>query len=462
MATVRRLPLTSDSTDGYRTRFVLEPMGVGTSELEALTSLFCRIAERHWMLTIPLWNAIADEEKKVKGSHQYPRKRYVLRSANGHGRVTSAVVELLKREAISARQLTLLAWKEVLDPMGHGLLRPTRAWCPLCWQVDLESGNPIYLRLLWTIEAVTICPKHNIELQTACPKCGSAQEVLPRIPRPAVCKSCGADFVQLLDRRRLRASKPDGKSLWNSTAIAALIRCTCAVGVDIASFAFRDVLNALAQQHFDGSMDALSDAVGMSRRMLGQWATGVTNPYLTGLLEFAYRIQVPPDVLLLQGSGLTDPASWLKGDLPIFVKREHKLSKARLDEIHAALRKAIRSKGTIPTSVKKFAQEYGTTYMVIRYNFPFEYKALQAMMQAHRQIKLEQYRVLRIEGAVAAAHDLASKGIYPSDRALKEKARLIPSDLRRKDVRKELRTLRLDFLAGIYRGNRREKHVPVS
>lgn len=457
MAKVRRIAPLSDPPEPTRGRFMMDPLGVGTSEIEALSSLFCRIADRHWMLTVPLWNSLASYPGKVKRSKGHPEKRLTLRSMNGHGRVASTVVELLKRESLVVNQLTLLPWKNVLDPMAHDLLRSTRAWCPVCWTEDRDSGNPIYVRLLWVMNAVIYCPKHYIELQTLCWNCESTQDVLPRIPRVSICGKCGADLIKKIDRRRLRNCNPRGKETWIASSLGSLIKCTCASGVNIEANACQTALNTLAARHFDNSIETLADAIGMSRRMIRQWASGETKPYLSGLLELAHRTQIPLAEMLLEGVGLTHPSSWLKNKRPTFVARGKKLTKERIDQIRTELHRAIKSKKSIAISVKKFARSLGTSYLVVKYHFPEEYRLLQ---EKSRLAELRSWKAVmakRIQQCVAAAQNLAYHGVYPSDRALKDLPGIISSDLRRLEVKKVLRTVRLEFLAGAFSPRARRK-----
>jgi transcriptional regulator with XRE-family HTH domain len=450
MVMVRRLVPISDSLEPVRPRFMMEPLGTGTSDIEALSSFFCQIADRHWMLTVPLWNAVAAHASKVKLSRGHRNKRLTLRLMNGHGKVASSVVGLLRIESLLVNQLTLLPWRNILDPMAHDLLRPTRAWCPVCWSEDRDSGSRIYVRLLWVISAALVCPKHQVELQTVCRNCESPQEVLPRIPRLSICGECGADLIQQLDRRRLRTCDQHGKEIWMASSLGSLIKYTCASGVTIEADAFQTAVNTLAVRHFGGSVEGLADACGLSRRMIRQWSSGETKPYLTGLLELAYRTQIPPAAMLLEGVGLTDPNSWLKEKRPTFVARGKKLTKERILQIRRELRQAIKSRSPKTISVKKFARDLGTTYLVIKYHFPREYELLQKKGRLAELRSRKALMTKRIQQTIVAAHELAGHGIYPSDRALKERTGIIPSSLRRLEVKKVLRAVRLEFLAGAY------------
>lgn len=456
---VRRLVIPTETRQGISSRLSVEPRGMQTAALEALTSWFCRTAEHHWMLTIPLWNAV-NGEANVGVRHRDSTKRRLLQSINGHGRLAKLAADRF-RSAFGGfpEYLTTLAWGPVFDPMAHGLLKRTLSWCPLCWKEDRECGETPYVRLLWTLKPVSVCPKHKVELRVICYKCRNAQDVLPRIPRQYVCRFCGTDLAESIDHRRLRLVNPDAKILWIARASGALIARTCATGTQIPPDAFQDVLLSLARQHFNGSVDDLADACGFSRRMVRDWAAGRTKPYLTVLLEFAYRVQVPPDVMLLDGPGLTDPKDWLRLDRPVFVRRFKKHSQSRIEEMRRELCTAIRAGSDGPSSLQKFAKQLGTTYAVLQYHFPKESKLLQVRARARKVRRITAESKARIKKTEAAARSLASKGIYPSQRALKAYHNICPSHFRRREIADALTRIRRDFLVGAYatkeRGNRR-------
>lgn len=448
MVRVRRLPPIDEASQGIRLGTHLEPMGKETASLEVLTSWFCRIANHHWLLTIQLWNVLVDHDQKVKRTVAQRHKRLMLRGMNGYGRVALNVGKQLRTKfGGGTEHLSLLPWAGILDPQAHQLLKNKSAWCPLCWREDQETGAPCYIRMLWTLEPVAVCPKHHVELATTCPRCRSSQEVLPRIPRQSICGSCGTDLISQIDLRRLRHADPHGKNVWISSALGSLIAHTCAVGSAIPPDAFCRALNVLALRHFNGSHNDLADACGMSRRMLRDWASGKAKPYLSALMEFAYRIQIPPHSMLLTEIGMTTPEDWHREASPSFSRRSKKLSGNELARLRRHLRAAIAAGAQGPRSLKAFAGTLGTTFNVLRYHFPREYKVLQARAQTRRAKDVQLAKCRRVKQIVQAATRLASNGIYPSERALKTRCDLQSSYLRRPEGNKPLTKIRRDFLA---------------
>lgn len=68
-------------------------------------------------------------------------------------------------------------------------------WCPACLRGDAANGRPPYLRRLWAVGCIVICPRHRTPLVDTCPECG--REARPvfrwaaRFP-VLVCVACGA------------------------------------------------------------------------------------------------------------------------------------------------------------------------------------------------------------------------------------------------------------------------------
>ena len=86
--------------------------------------------------------------------------------------------------------LTLLTWAEVL--YIRGLIWPTRAWCPLCYEEWRISGQIVYDPLIWSLLPVTACISHHIHLSQFCPHedCHRKLPGLAWRSRPGYCSYC--------------------------------------------------------------------------------------------------------------------------------------------------------------------------------------------------------------------------------------------------------------------------------
>ena len=185
-----------------RTRlFSLQPLAVGTSQVESLGSYIIRLAEAHVVTVGDLAGREIARQNGCKDSKGSPRSRVRYRRG-GHGfhalsyeingihwqarKWTARINRATGRSDLEL--LTLLPFAKVLSAML--LLKPRRAWCPFCYEEDRQKG-PIYERLAWTINAVTVCSRHCVPLLSRCQHCNRPQPALAVYSHPGRCSHCG-------------------------------------------------------------------------------------------------------------------------------------------------------------------------------------------------------------------------------------------------------------------------------
>lgn len=154
----------------------LEPMGIGSTAVESLTSYVSRLAAVHAVETgvliagellphIPLMKGLSPGEFPAKT----PEYSFDAHALNGSGDRSRLWVALLERLTCIERLdlLTALPWARAISCVH--LLRRNRAWCCLCYGDGPSSVEPPYERLLWAFQLVTVCPTHGRRLDTGCP-----------------------------------------------------------------------------------------------------------------------------------------------------------------------------------------------------------------------------------------------------------------------------------------------------
>jgi len=456
---VRLIPRTYPNRTGYGRHLRAEVAGWGTSELEALSSVFCAAADRHWMYPVQFRQALIEQLGDPVPNKVLTYPRSALCMMNGTGDKAKLESERLCQifNDKTLNFLTFLPWREMLDSRGHFQIKKKLAWCTACWKEDRAIGRRCYVRLLWLAVPVKVCPKHHTSLQTTCQSCHATQEIVPIIPREWICQSCGKDLVK--QKVSNRKHDPDAKVVWEATAMGALIRRTCASATPVSEGAFRRVLAELIDHHFCGRVFAFAKRIGLTPKMIRGWLHGYHNPYLSELMEFSYRIGVPPDVLLLDGAGLIDPCQWRQWPKPRFVRRGKNLTKLQLVRIHQALIKALRADEGKVVTLTEFAEKYGISYMTVAHHFPKEAAQLRDRARAVREARQHKRAKQRFEYVLQSAHQLIQHHVYPSDRALKDRYGLCSSDFRRSEIVNALREIRKAVLAGTYRQIRSKTSV---
>ena len=125
--------------------------GLGTREVESLSSYVTRLAQAHCvdpyvLMTREIQPYIG--ERRLVWHWAMNGTRTVAR------RWVAALEMLTRRRGLAA--LTFLPWARVLDAVP--LLRRERAWCPNCYEGWRTAATPVYEPLLWAMSGVTACP----------------------------------------------------------------------------------------------------------------------------------------------------------------------------------------------------------------------------------------------------------------------------------------------------------------
>jgi hypothetical protein len=148
----------------------LMPRGLGTPLVESLASYVTRLAEAH---VVSVWRLILHVLRPPPAS-RIPRSsiRYAY-PVNGLGKVSEPFLRAF--EIATQRADLQLPTLSVLDGCisQPGTFRTTEAWCPCCLEQWRAAELPLYSPLLWTLQAVTMCPIHKCPLADRCPHCQS-------------------------------------------------------------------------------------------------------------------------------------------------------------------------------------------------------------------------------------------------------------------------------------------------
>ena len=204
----------------------LPPIGVGTPMVESLTGYIVRLAEEHCVSAGILYlkeiRTLAAKGNiftfRVTGDAGYS-----THTINGVGSPAADFVRAM--ETLTGRRdlscLTLLAWRRALP--GHSLLRRCRAWCESCMYAWREANQPIYEPLLWTLQAVTVCPSHHRILRQTCPHCERQIGPLDSRSRRDRCSRCGQSLVpNRIDPASDSGLTPREESVWALWVASAL------------------------------------------------------------------------------------------------------------------------------------------------------------------------------------------------------------------------------------------------
>jgi AraC-like DNA-binding protein len=169
--------------------FSLEPIGIGTSEVESLESYLWRLARRHGVPAATLKEFVANQDR-TEGFDPGPiRVDSPTRSANVFGQKLAV---LTMQPAVA--RLGLGRLHDRLSVMHT--LRTQRAWCPGC-VADWRSGDPdcASMPLAWSLHGFAYCARHEMALVSNCPGCGRHfSSAKAWSPLAGNCPRCHADI----------------------------------------------------------------------------------------------------------------------------------------------------------------------------------------------------------------------------------------------------------------------------
>lgn len=273
--------------------YALEPLGVGTSQVECLTSYIHRLADAHG---VPAWVLVCREL-----APRFSRKSML--AANGHcdlfGRVGLTINgnNHTAREAVSIlealtghariRSLTFCQLGGLVAE--HRIVRGTQAWCPECLEQWHQAARPIYRPLVWLLSSLKTCPTHGCVLEERCPGCGQPHGSLLRYRWTGNCPRCSAWLGKASHFVEHTVATPQAE--WETVTAAVLNQFVIAMqslSDELPETTFPANVTHLLQTRFGGNASALARVLHIHHSTVSAWATGTARPSPASLASLAY------------------------------------------------------------------------------------------------------------------------------------------------------------------------------
>lgn len=364
------------------TLYALQPIGVGTPWVECLTSYIARLADAHCVypgtlldkVIVPLVPSPSPAERRRKSSwtsrngfdlRNHPSFRpdgkgsYLINGTGLTALYAAHVLEMLTTRT-DFHHLTLLKLTEVLP--SRGLLRPTKAWCPVCYEELRISGQVIYDPLLWIFQEVTICVRHQQRLLTRCLNSACAR-LLPSLTwrsQPGRCPFCHSWLGRSYDALSTQQPLEETELIWQqwvTQSLGAVLSTFPVVTVPPTRERLSQVVTHVVQQVTDGNASAFARALNTSRNKIDHWRHGERIPEMDILLRLCYRLSLSLSDLLIC------PIEALQPDLresihpALFTPRKRvAINKEQLSQ---SLEQAMTSDEFPPPSLKEVGQRLG-------------------------------------------------------------------------------------------------------
>jgi len=397
----------------------LGPMHIDSVNAEKLTSYICRISTAACLPVGCVIRNLIDPalNKATRGAISSADCHHMVNSFGSKAEAwVGALQTLTGRDDLE--KLTMLPLRRAFGTK-HSLVSPGRRWCPICLETDLQSGDPIYERLLWSITHVDHCAHHDCRLTNVCPTCGKKHllEITTR-QIPGFCSYChswlggavasqGSSEISINEYDRfvedsfscLIGSSHSIRENFDRSGIAASLRCLLD-GTELTS-------------------RRISVFLGASHGIVNDWLSGKVFPSPANIFRICYCFDIAI-VDFLTGCNDRFPSAASR-ELPTILRQQVK-ERRRSREINWSAVKfhldAVVSGEITETSTLAIAKRFGLDTAQIYKRFGDEYRAASRICAEHRRTQHLAIRAARDRSLVseveAEVARLLSKGEFPA------------------------------------------------
>jgi DNA-binding XRE family transcriptional regulator len=420
----------------------LEPVGVGTSYVESLTSFLMRLAQAHSLDVNTLFtkkisnyfDQVYLQEHCNKGLSTLFNKGAALNS-NGilASQLYQSLEQLTLRKDLSC--LTLLAFNNVFS--SRKLLRKSKAWCPHCYEQWQKAGKTIHEPLLWSFETVTVCPQHFQPLANKCPHCDRSVPWLTGKSQIGFCPKCDRWLGSFSPSQHKSSESDLAKSIWISQNLGELLSLIPLKSYSIQSENISKAFNLIVDDTCDGNIAAFAKIIGLPKNTVWMWCKGKSVPELRAILTVCYCF----DISLLNLTTLKPQAFHsLRIDpqrLPSRL-RPKRTSPKTFDCVATEmyLHKVLNNLEH-PLTMKETARKLNIDQRIIYNYFPNLCQAISAKYRSHQKQQTAERIQKSCREVEHAVRNLYLAGEYPSEARVSQ---LIsqPGYFRYRQVRKSL------------------------
>jgi transcriptional regulator with XRE-family HTH domain len=400
--------------------YSLDPVGLGTPWVESLTGYVARLAEAHCVYSGVLMHEVIVPQ--IPGyspletqHHLYRRDGHQSNLVNATGIRAAYVIQALEMltQRSDFRYLTLLPCADVL--YIRGLIRPTKAWCPACYEEWRESGRVLYDPLLWVLEDVSACVRHHQRLLLRCPyqDCSKFLPPLGWRSRPGYCNYCQRWLgVSQSDAQIANSSLEKSELVWQQWVTEALGELLARISVSPHPLRQQviDGVIHIIRQVAGGSTITLARTLGMSRSIVSHWYLDQRLPQIGALLRLCYQCNLSLSDLLWKET--TELAPCTKDEmLPLCLAKRRSPTPSDRGNIFQALENILASDENPPPSLREVAERLKCTYRFLYtchqtacYEITSRYRAY---LRQRKEARMEQDR----QEIKQLALELHSRGI---------------------------------------------------
>ena len=402
----------------------LEPLGVGTEQVESLTSYITRLAKAYCVTTDILVSKVilpclGKEEIISSAERSQWIYSFMDRGSciNGFSPLAAQCVQSLEilTSTMNLRYLTMLPWQEVIS--NQGMIRLRVAWCPRCYKEQRQASQPIYDQLLWVLSDVYSCPRHEQWLVIACPNCQKAIPALNRVASPGYCPFCHQwlGILPVGKRTQLIGGTRESlhKELWRTQQIGALLAYAPLQPHPPSREQIAIMLRYCADRDFAGSVRKLANMMGYGISQVIVFSRRKEIPRLKALLDFCNSLNISLLDFLTSNpaSKVPSPEELLDQLLPISRAPRDILTEREKTHLRKQLDSLLIIRGIALPSLEKIAARLGVGVKALRKYCPDQYQALTGSSKRWDSDEMKLYVRQTLQGALDGEEIFSLNGI---------------------------------------------------
>lgn len=405
----------------------LPPIGVGTPYVESLTGYVARLAAAHnvrlsMLITHELLPLVEPKYLIHEERHLSPFWSDGSRTVNGTRATAVEWTQVLERLTLRSelRFLTLQPWAEVLTP--RWLLRPTRAWCPICYEEWRQAGQEIYEQLLWTLAPVRVCPRHRRILSTRCPypDCGRELFLLGPKSRPGYCSKCErwlgiAPETTPTESENLGVEQMEWQ-VWVAESIGVLLAAAPTLPAPPRRERIAYAVGVCVEQAAMGKVTVLAQALALSWGAVWGWLHRASVPQLDHLLRLCDLLDISLLDLLMEANLHVGP---LRTDRPWMPESPPQRQARRpfdVEGVRWALEQVLDGEEYPPPSANEVGRRLGYSGHMLRGRFPELCRAISVRYKAYLAERAQEKRQKLCAEVRQAVLTIHAQGEYPGTR----------------------------------------------
>ncbi|MGH1253462.1 TniQ family protein [Bacillus pacificus] len=417
------------------------PKRIETPFVESLSSYLIRLAEAH---TVCLGDLLAYEIAPVLG------KPYLLnsidrggnrfydgaRTINGTEKNAKDMVTALEclTGAGNLEELTLSKFREIFPV--RGLIRKSLAWCPECLN-ELMEKDSLYYPLIWCMTAYNVCTNHKIYLEEECPTCNKLIPFLHRKARIGICPYCQSQLFKPLNTLQFT----DHKDYYISQSVENFFEDESKEN-KFRIYTLYENLSSILHVSFDGNIKQFANYIGVPKTTAWGWLNKEVIPPLNKILDIAYTLKIPAQVLYTEHKKIQITPNVLVSDMNQATKKRGKFILSN-EEVSAYLSETEKEQFGVKAIID-IAKDLKCSTKFLYTNFPEECKKIS---DRNYQIKTEEkslYLSTLKERIQEVCYNYFSQDVFPT-RKLLEKELNLPFLFKNRPLKEYFYQVRLEL-----------------